>query len=38
MNDTLSQQNTSNLLAVEENLIVWNDVLKKLQLSLGTDV
>jgi len=38
MNKILSKKNTNNLLAAEENLIVWKDVLKKLEKSLGTDV
>jgi len=38
MNKILPKKNTNNLLASEENLIVWKDVLKKLETSLGTDV
>ena len=38
MNDTLSKQNTNSLQAAEENFIAWDDVLKKLKLSLGNDV
>ncbi len=38
MNKILTKKNTNNLLAAEENLIVWKDVLKKLESSLGTDV
>ena len=38
MNKILSKKNTNNLLATEENLIVWKDVLKKIESSLGTDV
>ena len=38
MNKILSKKNTNNLLATEENLIVWKDVLKNIESSLGTDV
>ena len=38
MNKILPKKNTNSLLAAEENLIVWKDVLKKLETSLGTDV
>ena len=38
MNKILKKKNTNNLLAAEENLFVWKDVLKKLESSLGSDV
>ena len=38
MSKSIPKKNTNSLLAAEENLIVWKDVLKKLETSLGTDV
>ena len=38
MKENLSKQESSTSLQQEENLINWNDVLKKLQLSFGNDI
>ena len=38
MKENLSKLETSNILAQEENLLDWNEVLKKLQNTFGNDV
>ena len=38
MKENLSKQQSSSTLSQEENLIDWNDVLKKLQTSFGNDI
>ena len=38
MKDILSNQNVKNLQVEEEHLIVWADVLNKLQLAFGNDI
>ena len=38
MKDILSKQNLKNLQVEEEHLIVWADVLNKLQLAFGNDI
>ncbi len=38
MKDNLSKQETNSVLAAEENLLVWDDVLKKFRTTFGNDV
>ena len=38
MTETLSKQTSSAVLAQEENLIDWNEVLKKLKITFGNDI
>jgi len=38
MKDNLSKQESSTMLAREENVLVWNDILKKFQTIFGNDI
>jgi chromosomal replication initiator protein len=38
MNDLQSKQNSTALIAKEENFLIWNDVLLKLKITFGSDV